>query len=47
MLKPLSPEERALPYASYYDLPMPDPLPEDAACLDTPLTLEQILPVRF
>lgn len=28
MLKPLSPEERAQPHASYYNLPMPDLLPE-------------------
>ena len=46
MPTPLSPEERALPYARYYDLPMPELLPEDAGFLDTPLKPEQVLPVE-
>ncbi len=46
MLKPLSPEERALPYAKYYDLPMPEVRPEDAAFLDTQLSRQQVLPVE-
>lgn len=46
MLKPLSPEEWALPYARYYDLPMPELQPEDHAFLEAQLSAGQVLPLE-
>lgn len=42
----LSPEERALPYAKYYDWPLEGQRPEDAIFLDTPLSPEDVLPIQ-
>lgn len=42
---PLIPEEQALPYAKYYDLPVVGEPPEDKPFLDNPLRPEQVLSV--
>ena len=42
--RPLTPEERAIPYAKYYDLPVEGRRPSDAQWLDQPMAPSRVLP---
>ena len=42
---PLSPEEIALPYSRYYDLPFPEVTDEDRGFLESPMAADQVMPI--
>lgn len=46
MKKPLTPEELAIPYAKYYDLPVDGPTQEEYGWMAQPLKPEEILPIK-
>ena len=45
MKLPLSPQELALPYAKYYELPVDGPTEEELHWFDQPLPPDQVLPI--